>query len=150
MADNKDKRLRAKILNQWDIVGLVSDLCDATWRKTEPKRFDRMILVHTMGGIEGMAKDVFPVKEWKDAAKEGFEHELVEEYMEILASLVAQGSCEGAAVPPGIKEWRPSPQEPRPIGHVYATVEDGDVFLGQYEDATADELREMGYTNIEE
>jgi hypothetical protein len=150
MADTKDKRLRAKIRKQWNIDSFVSDLCDATWRKTEPRRYDRMIGVGTYQGIERMAKGVFSAKDWKDAAKDGFEQELVEEYMEILANLVSQGSCEGAAVPPGIKEWRPSPQEPRPIGHVYATSEDGDVFLGQYEDATADELREMGYTNIEE
>lgn len=34
------------------------------------------------------------------------------------------------------EEWRE---------HVYATFEEGEAFIGQYEDMAADELREMGF-----
>lgn len=146
MTAGQEKRLKAKIRKQWDIPALVSELCNETWRRTEPNRFDRMSGIGSYQSITEMARDVFPAKEWKDAAKEGFEHELVDDYLETLAGIVSEkGICVIVAIPSGVKEWRPSPENSRPIGHVYATYEDGECYLGQYEDGTAEELREMGY-----
>ncbi len=78
--------------------------------------------------IRSMAQDVFPAEEWERAIKDDFDHELIDEYMETLAEVVMDAMG---------KELRRE--------HVYATFEDGEAFIGQYEDIPAEELRAMGF-----
>lgn len=122
------KRLKKIIQRQWDIPGLITDLRREKWRRTEPYRIDRMRWIGSYGFIEAMAQSAFPVKEWDEAAKEGFEHEIVDEYMEALSEVLIDATG---------KELRRE--------HVYATFEEGEAFIGQYEDISADELRAMGF-----
>lgn len=123
-----DEALREKIRKQWDIPGLLSDLREAKWYKTERNRIDRRAWIGSYHLIEGMAQAATPRKEWQEAAKEGFEHEIVDEYLEALAEVVMDAMG---------KELRRE--------HVYATFEEGEGFVGQYEDMSAEELRQMGF-----
>jgi hypothetical protein len=121
-------RLVTIIKKQWDLPGLVADLREAKWHQTEPARIDRL---HWIGGyhiIEDLAKDAYPEKEWNEAAAEGFVHEIVDEYLEALGDALMDVTG---------KELRRE--------HIYTTIEDNEVFIGQYEDIPADELREMGF-----
>src|SRR3972149_1289237 len=122
-----DQKLQSKIQRQREIQALISDLRKAKWHRTEPNRIDRRSWLGSYSLIEQMARDPFPGKEWREAAAEGFEHELVDEYLEALAQVVMDTMG---------KELRRE--------HVYATSEDGDAWLGQYEDMSADELLAMG------
>jgi hypothetical protein len=149
MTAGQEKRLKAKIRKQWDIDMLVHDLFGASWRRTEPGRFDRMIWIASNAGVKANAKEVFPVKEWKEAEEAGFEHEITDDYVNALAEVVSKAISRFKFWPPlprGVKEWRPS-QAPLPMGfeHVYATFEDGDAYLGQLTDLSAEELRFMGF-----
>lgn len=121
-------KLIAKIQKQWDIPGLLSDLRQEKWHKTEPNRIDRRHWIGSYETIERMAREAFPSKEWDEAAKEGFENELVDEYMGTLAQTIIEATG---------KELRRE--------HVYTTFEEGEAFIGQYEDISADELRAMGF-----
>lgn len=123
-----DKKLKSIIKSQWDIPGLLSDLRQEKWRRTEPNRIDRMHWIGSYGTIESMSRDTFPAEEWNEAAKEGFESEIVDEYMEALAAVVMEAMG---------KELRRE--------HVYATFEEGEAFIGQYEDMAAEELQAMGF-----
>jgi hypothetical protein len=123
-----EQKLKAKIRQRWDIPGLIADLRQEKWRRTEPHRIDRTHWVGSYQTIEQMARDAFPVKEWDEAAKEGFEHEIVDEYMDALAETVSEGMG---------KELRRE--------HVYATLGEGEVLIGQYEEMAAEELRAMGF-----
>lgn len=122
------KKLKAKIRRQWDIPGIISDLRQEKWRRTEPNRIDRMSWIGSYQTIESMTREIFPTKEWNEAAKEGFEGEIVDEYLEALAETISDGMG---------KELRRE--------HVYATFEDGEAFIGQYEDMSAEELQAMGF-----
>jgi hypothetical protein len=124
--------LKSRILKQWDIPGLLSDLRGAKWARTEPNRIDRRIWIGSYPTIENMARQAFPVSEWREAAQEGFEYELVDEYMEALSEVVMDAMG---------KELRRE--------HVYTMFEEGDAFVGQYEDMSAQELKAMGF-EIEE
>lgn len=128
----KEGALQLAIRKQWDIPGLLSDLRAAKWYKTEPNRIDRRTWVGSYPTIEKMAKNATSPKEWQEAAQEGFEHEIVDEYMEALAQVMMEAMG---------KELRRE--------HVYATFEEGEGFLGQYEDMSAEELKQMGF-EIEE
>lgn len=123
-----EERLKKFIRRQWDIPGLLSDLREQKWRRTEPNRIDRMHWIGSYQTLESMARDSVSEQEWNDAVKEGFESEIVDEYMEALAEVVMEAMG---------KELRRE--------HVYATFEEGEAFIGQYEDMAADELREMGF-----
>ena len=122
------KKLKSIIKSQWDIPGLLSDLREEKWHRTEPNRIDRTHWVGSYGTIESMSRDTFPAEEWDEAVKVGFENEIVDEYMEALAEVVIEATG---------KELRRE--------HIYATFEDGEAFIGQYEDMAADELRAMGF-----
>jgi hypothetical protein len=124
--------LKSRILKQWNIPGLLSDLRKAKWGRTEPDRIDRRTWIGSYDTLRSMARAATSVKEWKEAAKDGFEDEIVDEYMEALAEVVMDAMG---------KELRRE--------HVYTTFEDGDGFLGQYEDMSAKELKAMGF-EIEE
>lgn len=123
-----EKKLSAKIQEQWDIPGLLSDLRQAKWARTEPGRIDRLSWIGSYQTLESMAKDAFPEKEWEEAEEEGFENEIVDEYMEVLARVVMDAMG---------KELRRE--------HVYTTFEEGEAYIGQYEDISAEELRDMGF-----
>lgn len=123
-----ERKLKGRIHGQWDIQGLISDLRQEKWRRTEPNRIDRMHWVGSYQTMERMARLAFPSKEWNEAVKEGFENEIVDEYMEALAETISDGMG---------KELRRE--------HVYATFEDGEAWIGQYEDISAEELRAMGF-----
>lgn len=123
-----ERKLKGRIHGQWDIQGLISDLRQEKWRRTEPNRIDRMHWVGSYQTMERMARLAFPSKEWNEAVKEGFENEIVDEYMEALAETISEGMG---------KELRRE--------HVYATFEDGEAWIGQYEDISAEELRAMGF-----
>lgn len=122
------KQLADKIRKQWDIPSLLSDLRQAKWFRSESNRIDRMAWVGSYGTMERMARDIFPEKEWEEAAAEGFEGEIVDEYMEALAEVVMEAMG---------KELRRE--------HVYATFEEGEAYIGQYEDMSAAELEAMGF-----
>ncbi len=122
------KKLAHGIKEQWDIPGLLSDLRKAKWAQTEPGRIDRMTWVGAYDTIRSMAQGVFPAEEWKRAIQDDFDHELVDEYMDALSEVVMDAMG---------KELRRE--------HVYATFEDGEAFIGQYEDIPAEELRAMGF-----
>ena len=122
------KKLLAKIRRQWDIPGLLSDLRKEKWRKTEKNRIDRTHWIGSYQTIEQMAREAFPAKEWNEAAKEGFENEIVDEYLEALSDVLIDTTG---------KELRRE--------HVYATFEEGEAFIGQYEDISAQELQAMGF-----
>jgi len=120
--------LKFRIRKQWDIPGLIADLRQQKWERTEPNRIDRLRWIGSYQTIERMAMEAFPQKEWNEAAKEGFENEIVDEYLEALGNAISDGM--------GKKLRRE---------HVYTTVENGDVWIGQYEDMSAEELRAMGF-----
>lgn len=122
------EKLQAKIRRQWDIPGLLSDLRKEKWHKTEQNRIDRMHWVGSYQTIERLAREAFPAKEWDEAAKEGFEGEIVDEYLEALSDVLIEATG---------KELRRE--------HVYATFEEGEAFIGQYEDMSAQELQAMGF-----
>ena len=122
------KKLLAKIRRQWDIPGLLSDLRKEKWRRTEPHRIDRMHWIGSYQTIEGFARQAFPAKEWNEAKKEGFEGEIVDEYLEALSEALIDATG---------KELRRE--------HVYTTFEEGEAFFGQYEDISAEELQAMGF-----
>ena len=120
--------LAQRIRAQWDIPGLLSDLRKEQWHKTEPSRIDRTHWIGSYDTIENLVKDAYPDKEWDEAAKEGFEYDLVDEYLDALSGVLIDATG---------GELR---QE-----HVYTSVEEGEVFIGQYEDIPAEALREMGF-----
>ena len=122
------KKLLATIRRQWDIPGLLSDLRAEKWRRTEKNRIDRTHWIGSYQTLERLARDAFPAKEWNEAAKEGFEGEIVDEYLEALSDVLIDATG---------KELRRE--------HVYTTLEEGEVFIGQYEDISAEELQAMGF-----
>lgn len=144
----RDKGIVDKIEAQWDIDGLVKDMCETPWEQTEPHRCDRMIYVGSHQGIREMAKEVYSEKEWAEAEEKGFECEIMDEYLDILADIVSEGKCP-LVEPKGVKEWRPGKRRRQKLGHVYGTFANGDAFLGQYEDRSAEEMREAGH-NVED
>lgn len=123
-----EQRLKLRIRKQWDIQGLITDLREQKWHRTEPNRIDRLRWIGSYETIERMAREAFPSKEWNEAVKEGFENEIVDEYLEALGQAISDGMG---------KELRRE--------HVYTTFEDGEAWIGQYEDMSADELRAMGF-----
>lgn len=122
------KKLLATIRRQWDIPGLLSDLRKEKWRRTEKNRIDRTHWIGSYQTIESLARNAFPVKEWNEAEKEGFEGEIVDEYLEALSDVLIDATG---------KELRRE--------HVYTTLDEGEVFIGQYEDIPAEELQAMGF-----
>lgn len=117
-----------KIRNQWDIPGLIVDLRKEKWHQTEPNRIDRMHWIGSYSVIEDLAKDAYPAEEWDASAVEGFEDELVDEYLSALSDVIIEATG---------GELR---QE-----HVYTGIENDEVFIGQYEDISAEALRAMGF-----
>lgn len=122
------RKLLATIRRQWDIPGLLSDLRKEKWRRTEKNRIDRMHWIGSYETIERLARDAFPAKEWNEAEGEGFEGEIVDEYLEALSDALIDATG---------KEFRRE--------HVYTTFEEGEAFIGQYEDIPAEELQAMGF-----
>ena len=123
-----EQKLKFRIRKQWDIQGLIADLREQKWQRTESSRIDRLRWIGSYEKIESLAKEAFTSKEWNEAAKEGFENEIVDEYLEALGNAISDGMG---------KELRRE--------HVYTTIEDGDVWIGQYEDMSAEELQAMGF-----
>lgn len=123
-----EQRLKSKIRRQWNIPGLLSDLRQEKWHRTEPNRIDRMHWLGSYQTIEYMARQAFPSEEWEEAEAEGFENEIVDEYMDALAEVLVDATG---------KELRRE--------HVYTTFEDGEAWIGQYEDISAAELQAMGF-----
>ncbi len=119
----KAEQLEKLIRRHWDIKGLISDLREQKWVGTEPGRIDRMAWIAPYKLMEDLAKDSATPEEWEDVVNEGVEHEIVDEYMNALADIVAKEMKE----------------------HVYSTFEEGEAFLGQYEDMSPEEIRAMGF-----
>jgi hypothetical protein len=115
--------LDATIKRQWNLEGLASDLDGETWHVTEQNRIDRTIFLASYENISALAQESVSKKEWKEAEQDGFEHEIVDEYLDRLAELVAEKMGK----------------------HVYGTLNEGDAFLGQYEDGHIEELRSQGF-----
>jgi hypothetical protein len=144
----KKSRFERLVESHWDIDGLAQELCNAAWHKTEPHRYDRMIGIGSYEQITESAESTVSKKEWREAKKFGDECEIVDDYLNALSAIVSEkGKCVKRSVGPGRKEWRPGPVETiQPIGHVYGTYEDGECYLGQYEEGvTAEELKAMGH-----
>jgi hypothetical protein len=128
-----------KVLQRmWDINGLVSDLKAAEWNVTEGPssygnaRIDRMIGLPSYNAIEGMARDLLSSKEIKEAQKNDTLPELLsdaaDQYINELAELVGE----------------------KMKAHVYGTFEDGDAWLGQYEEGKLKTLSENFKLSVED
>lgn len=125
MADDKMKKI---IKSQWDMKGLAANLGNQPWHITEGPtshgsvRIDRMSYITSYRNIESLAKDTVSEKELEEARANDTLPELLDDvtndYMEILGELVAEEMGE----------------------HVYGTFEEGDAFIGQYEDGKLEEL----------
>jgi len=124
------KALALQIRKQWDIPGLITDLRKEKWHQTEPGRIDRMHWIGSYHTIEDLAKDAYPEKEWEEAAADEVvgADELIDDYLTALSDVLIEATG---------GELR---QE-----HVYTTMENDEVFIGQYEDIPADALRAMGF-----
>lgn len=118
-----DPRIVASILKDWDLQGMLDDLIAEQWSKTEPGRIDRMARISSYEQVKATAKKAIPVKEWKEAENNGVEDEIVEKYIETLGDILTKILAE----------------------HVYATIDEDSVFIGQYEHGDLDELREQGF-----
>lgn len=123
-----ENKLKAKIRKQWDIPGLLVDLRRQKWRPEEKNRIVRMHWIGDYATIERMAREAFPSKEWREAAAEGFEGEIVDEYIMALGDVLIESTG---------GELRRE--------HVYVTFENGDAYIGQYEDMAAEHLEAMGF-----
>lgn len=104
--------LEIAIRREWDIGGLASDINDADWERTEPRRIDRRIRVASYDGILRLARRAADEDEWKEAVKNGVQDSFADEYLEALAEAVQIELGQ----------------------HVYGTFDDDSAFLGQYED----------------
>lgn len=116
-------KLEKAVRKDWDIRGLISDLREQKWYSTEPNRIDRRSWIASYDAIRTLAKNAVPEKEWDQAKINAVEDEIVDDYMEALGEVVSKEMDE----------------------HVYATFEEGEAFLGQYEDMSAEEIRAMGF-----
>lgn len=105
--------LELAVRRDWYVDALVVDLREAPWEETEPGRVDRRTYIGPYYALLQLSKSASTEEEWEEAAKEGFEHEIVDEYLEALSSWVAQIIGE----------------------HVYAEISEDDVFLGQYQES---------------
>lgn len=116
------------IKKNWDIDGLVSDLRGAEWYITEGPtsqgytRIDRMIGLPSYRSFEEFARDLLPKSEIKEAEKTDTLPEVLsdaaDQYINELAELVGEKMKE----------------------HVYGTWEEGDGWLGQYEEGKLQDL----------
>lgn len=116
------------ITDHWDIDGLASDIRQAEWYITEgptshgSARIDRMTNIGSYERIERMIKDLLPQKEVQEAEKDDTIFEMLNdatrEYLDELAEQVGKHMKE----------------------HVYGTVEEDDMWLGQYEEGKLEDL----------
>lgn len=117
------------IAKAWDIEGLASDLRDAPWYNTEgPRgdnrytRIDRTIFLGDANTIERQAKKLLSTKEIKEAEQNDTLPEVLNdaanEYLNLLAEIVGKELGQ----------------------HVYGYFEEGDAWLGQYEEGPFEEL----------
>lgn len=120
--------LEQTIYQQWDIPALTNELRAQGWMKTEPNRIDRLLWIGSYEALRKLASDASSEEEWSLAVEEGLEDEIVDEYMEGMAKAVMEAMG---------GELRRE--------HVYAIFEEGEAFIGQYEDIAAEDLREMGF-----
>lgn len=118
-----DEKLKRAVRTQWDFRQVIRDLRRQKWRGTEPERIDRMLWLGDEAEFEKKTKATFGLKEWKSAANDGMQGELVSDYMEALAEVLSEAMKE----------------------HVYVMFHNGEVYAGQYEDIPADALRAMGF-----
>lgn len=126
------------IKKNWDIDGLASDLRDAEWYITEGPtshgytRIDRMIGLPSYRSFEEFAKDLLPKSEIKEAEKTDTMPEVLsdaaDQYINELAELVGEKMKE----------------------HVYGTWEEGDGWLGQYEEGKLEDLSKNFKINAED
>lgn len=123
-----DAKMVRHVLNNWSLEGTLEDLSKQPWSKTEPKRIDRWVYMASAETAKREARRAVTKKEWAEAAKEGFEHEIVEEYMEALGEVLTRimGS------------------------HVYVSLEEAGWVAGQYEDGDIEELRAAGYEIVDD
>lgn len=121
------------VKGHWDIKGLAQDLKAQRWRITEGPtkgggvRIDRMDFVASYGRIEDLAKALLTEEERAEAEAADTLPEVLDdvtrEYMEVLGEAVGEEMGE----------------------HVYGTFEEGDAFIGQYEDGDYAALVEAGF-----
>jgi hypothetical protein len=116
--------MREAIAKHFDIPSVVSELRTQKWFGTEPYRIDRTLWIGSYELIRSLTRQAVPTREWYEAAREGMEDGLVDDYLNTLAVMVGEAMGEE---------------------HVYGMFEDSEAFLGQYEDMSAAELREMGF-----
>jgi hypothetical protein len=105
-------RFDRAVRRDWDIQGLANDLRDAEWQNTERGRIDRRTFVASYNSIMKLTKNVVSKKSWAMAEKNGFEHDYVDDYINAVAFAVQRLMGE----------------------HVYGTVDEDDVFVGQYQE----------------
>ncbi len=116
--------LQEKVRTHWDIPGLKSDLLAETWNITERHpgwiRIDRTTWLGSADSIWQLAKRTVTPEEWGEAEANGFEQEIVDEYIEALSQLLEFETGES----------------------VYAMIEENEGFLGQYEEDAEEDLRQ--------
>lgn len=107
-----DQRMDEAVLRHWNRDGLALDLAGAEWEETEPRRRDRRVWIGSHRAIVDLTEQVVSREEWAESARNDYREELVDEYMEAIGRMMSatMGS------------------------HVYATFNEGDAFIGQYED----------------
>lgn len=117
------KNFHEAVKKDFNLRGLVSDLREQKWRGTNPGQIERTLWIGSASSIEKLAQFAVTEKEWKEAEADGFEHEIVEEYMNALAEAVSKEMDE----------------------HVYTTFLEDEAYIGQYEDMAPADLRAMGF-----
>lgn len=116
--------MRDVIKKHFDIRGLASDLREQKWFGTESYRIDRTFWIGNYELIRSLTRHAIPPREWHEAVREGAEDGLVDDYLNVLAVMVGEAMGDE---------------------HVYGVFDEGEAFIGQYEDMSAKELREMGF-----
>ncbi len=123
--------LQDTVRTHWNIPGLRRDLLNETWNITERHpgwiRIDRTKWLGSADSIWSLAKRTVTPQEWAEAEANGFEQEIVDDYLNALSELLEIEMGES----------------------VYGMIEEDKGFLGQYEEGDEEELR-LRYTIVDD
>lgn len=127
-----------------DLDGLVNELKAAPWRFVEKNRIERTVFVASWDAILGTIKDEIPESVYSAAEEDDtvpeLENDESDAYMEALAEEVATAMKASPGKPPeGLFDEPPHEYKKE---HVFATFEDGDGFIGQYEEGGPEKLED--------
>lgn len=110
----------------WDVAVIIRDLRGEDWYLTEEYlswvRVDRRVYLSSYESFEQAALETLSESERKRAVTDGWGHEVADDYSMALGEVLTKSMGD----------------------HVYVGFDEGDVFAGQYEEGSLDELSEMG------